>query len=174
MTKRLEPIPRSALHLLQYLNIGRKFGAPDSARVKHVKLTRAYDMQKIDVMIGATTSRLPIKMQLCEMIHVPITAIRGSSPYAEPYAKGLSTGYILSRAMACSTREPPNSDPRADEKAEMRIPVMTTYCDSRDASWNTFRSLICESYVCVKREQWASAWTLVINSKVAATQELRK
>mmetsp|Transcript_12798 Transcript_12798/g.38395 ORF Transcript_12798/g.38395 Transcript_12798/m.38395 type:complete len:211 (+) Transcript_12798:1720-2352(+) len=97
-------------------------------------------MQKIEVIMGATISRLPIRMQLCEITHVPMTATRGSSPNADPKAKGLSTGYRLSRAIAWRTRDPPNSEPNPDERDEMRIPVTTKYGETSEAFWKTLRS----------------------------------
>lgn len=113
-----------------HVNDGRKLGVPEMASRKHDRFTVAYDRQKNDVEMGAITSMPPTNTRPCASSHVTSTAVRGSSPSAEPYSNHRVYGNSLSRAMACSTRLPPNSEPRmpsADEDALMMMPVTTRY-----------------------------------------------
>ena len=45
--------------------------------MKHARFVNAYDRQKNDVMIGASTFTPPSRHMLCATIHVMITARRG-------------------------------------------------------------------------------------------------
>ena len=65
---------------------------PVTLRKKQVRLMRAYERQKMAVMMAATTSMLPINKTHCESAKVNNAARRGSSPTCEPLAKYLKIG----------------------------------------------------------------------------------